>query len=214
MSKGVATDGDRVVLGAQVTGVGWLADREIVAGGCVVAGLDRDRGAVIWLRELRIPGCDLQGVAIHGDRVAAYGRIRRRGMFVVELSAADGSDRWSARFGSYDGEYVRGATYGDDGTLTIVGRISEPTATIGSFTLRGHGATDAFIASFGPSGKVLGAIAIGGASDDHLRWIAGTHDRHFLVAGHFGGGILLGTREFQSSGDADGMLLELALPWF
>ena len=214
MSKGIAADGDLVVIGAQVTGVGWLADHEIVAGGCIVAALDRARGTVVWLRELRITGCDLQGVAIHGDRVAAYGRIRRRGMFVMDLSATDGADRWSARFGTNDGEYVRSATYGDDGTLTIVGRISQPTMTLGSFTLQGHGATDAFVASFAPDGKVLGALAIGGANDDHLRWIQRRPDGHFLVAGHFGGGMLLGTREFQSSGDMDGLLLELALPWF
>ncbi len=214
MSKGIAADGDRIVIGAQVTGVGRLADREIVAGGCVVAGLEREHGTVVWLRELPIAGCDLQGVAIHGDRVAVYGRVRRRGMFVKELSASDGADLWDVRFGSYDGEYVRGATFGDDGTLTIVGRISQPTVAIGPFTLQGHGATDAFVASFDPKGKVLGALAIGGANDDHLRWIERTPNGHFLVAGHFGGGILLGTREFQSAGDADGFLLELALPWF
>lgn len=214
MSKGIAADGNRIVIAAQVTGVGWLADREIVAGGCVVASLDRDSGAVVWLRELKMPGCEMQGVALRGDRVAVYGRVRRRGMFVVELSAVDGTDRWSTRLGSFDGEYVRGATYSDDGTLTIVGRISQPTVMFGAFALHGHGATDAFIASFDPSGKVLGAIAIGGASDDHLRWVYRKHDGHFLVAGHFSGGILLGTRELQASGDADGLLLELALPWF
>lgn len=214
LSKGIAAAGDRIVVGTQVTGVGWLGDRELTAGGCVVAGLDREHGTVVWVRELPIAGCDLQGVAIHGDRVAAFGRSRWRGMFVVELSAIDGADHWSTLFGSYDGEYVRSAAYRDDGTLTVVGRISEPTVKIGSFTLHGHGATDAFVASFDTSGKVLGALAIGGVSDEHLRWIGPTHDGKFLVAGRFNGGMLVGTREFQSAGDWDGLLLELALPWF
>lgn len=211
-SKGIAVDGDAVIVGSRVTGGGWLGDRELRHGGCVVARLDRQTGAIRWLRELEIVKCELEAIAVHGQHVAAVGRHRGRGPWIEELSVDDGSDRWRARFGTHDQEGIRSATYTGAGTLTVLGYFGSSIA-IGDQMLHGNGARDSFIASFDGTGRVIGALAFGGANDERSRWIGNGSTGTVLVAGRFDSSMIIGTHELRADGHSDGLLLELALPW-
>jgi hypothetical protein len=211
-SKGVAVDGDAVIVGTRVTGGGWLGDRELHRGGCVVARLDRTNGAIRWLRELDVVKCELEAVAVKDQRVAAAGRHRGRGAWIDELSVADGSDRWRARFGTHDQEGIRSAVYTDAGTLTVLGFFGSA-ITVGDHMLHGNGARDTFIASLDDAGRVIGALAFGGAKDERTRWIGNGSNATVLVTGRFDSSMIVGERELRTDGHSDGMLLELALPW-
>jgi hypothetical protein len=212
-TKGIAVDGDAVVVGTRIVGAGWLGDRELKSGGCVVARLDRATGAIRWLRELEIVKCELDDVAVQGDRVAAVGRYRGRGAWIEELDLDDGSDRWRTRLGTHDQEGIRSAVYTEHGVLTVTGYFGGPALEIGAHTLHGNGGSDIFIASFDRARNVLGALAFGGAGADLPRWIGQGTNGTLLFAGRFSSSVIVGTRELRASGDADAMLLELQLPW-
>jgi hypothetical protein len=213
MSKGLAIDGDGVAFGTRISGAGWLGDRELNAGGCVVALLDRAHGSIRWLRELAIAQCELQAVAMHDERVAAVGRHRGRGAWIQELNVADGSDRWQTFIGTHDQESATSAAYIAGGPLTVTGFFGGPSLAIGSHTLTGKGLNDGFVAGFDEAGHVLGALSFGGTGFDRPRWIGQGRTGTAFLAGRFSNTMLIDGRELRAAADQDGMLLELALPW-
>jgi hypothetical protein len=180
----------------------------------VVARLDRTTGTIQWLRELSILKCELDAVAVHGDRLAAVGRYRGRGAWIEELALRDGADRWRARFGTHDQEGIRSVVYMDTGALTVTGFFGGPSLAIGSQLVHGNGMDDVFLASFDETGKVLGASSFGGAGHDRPRWIGPGRAGTLLLAGRFENSMMVDTHELRATGGADGFLLELDLPWF
>jgi hypothetical protein len=118
-----------------------------------------------------------------------------------------------ARLGTHDQEGITSADYADNGMLTVVGYYGPATLQIGATSLHGNGGMDIFIAGFDPTGAPVGAVAFGGPASDRLRWIEHGTGSILYGAGRFGSRMMVGTRELRSSGDVDGVLLELSLPW-
>jgi hypothetical protein len=60
---------------------------------------------------------------------------------------------------------------------------------------------------------LLGARSFGGAGHDRPRWIGQGRGTAVLLAGRYESSVRLDTRELRATGAADGVLLELELPW-
>ncbi|MEJ7727617.1 MAG: hypothetical protein WKG00_00200 [Polyangiaceae bacterium] len=136
--------------------------------------------------------------------------------FVVSLDAT-GKHRWSAVFGDGSDQRVAGVAIGPDGGPVIAGRVRGAMTLPGdTLTLTAPEVYDGFVAKLDPaSGSAVWAAQFGEASDtgsddnQYAETVAVDADGNVIVAGLFGGTMVIGSDTLTSSDDQDVFVAKL-----
>jgi outer membrane protein assembly factor BamB len=219
-SFAIAVAGDAVVIGARILGAGQLGNHALVTGGCVLARLDSQTGAVRWLRETAGShgDCKVRSVAIRGDRVAAGGaEIERTAGWVTELALADGSVLWEKSFAAHVAAAtppVRSVAYAATGELIVGGYFNTDRLVTDCAPLMRRGDFDAFVLRFDRAGHCTGTYQIGASGEEvMIRWIGFDARGRVLAAGRYQKALTLDAAPVDSAGSSDGFLVELPASW-
>jgi hypothetical protein len=121
----------------------------------------------------------------------------------ADPGGATGKPTWQAGFGGLAIDSPRGIAIGGDGSVYICGYIEGETEFGGSVGKKtSAGKSDAFVAKFGPDGKIAWAQTFGAAREDSANAIAVKGDK-IVVAGTFLDEIKVGSFTKKSSGSDD-----------
>jgi hypothetical protein len=208
MVKGLAWDGDALVIAGAFAGTLRLGDAVVTADGNADGFWARVERGAVTLRRLGGDGFD----AVNGVAVLTDGRLAIAGTFtgaaeLAELTLESPADDEVAGDGfvaviARDGAIVWARTWGGDledtgagvaalagGELAIAGTISGEVEVAGRRMIAA-GASDGLIAILAGDGAVRGAHLIGGADVDSITSIAaGAGGSRAIVAGRFSGSL-------------------------
>ncbi|MBV8756611.1 MAG: protein kinase, partial [Deltaproteobacteria bacterium] len=151
----IATQDNAVVAGLYVRGGGTLGTAKLSEASCVIVRLDADTGAIRWIHQEagEAARCIVDGVAIHGDRVAISGRHwHANGGYVAELALETGERQWIEQIGTEEHDRPKMVAYAPDGTLAVGGHYTTPTIDIGGHHIVSNGSWDAFVARYDHAG--------------------------------------------------------------
>src|SRR5262245_37205702 len=121
----------------------------------------------------------------------------------ADPGGATGKPVWQTGFGGLGIDSPRGIAVGSDGSVYIAGYIEGETdfgGTIGK--KKSNGKSDAFVAKFGPDGKIAWAQTFGAAREDSANAIAIKGDK-VVVAGTFLDTLQIGSFTKKSAGSDD-----------
>ncbi|MBI3725225.1 hypothetical protein HY251_14940 [bacterium] len=202
-------DGSTVVVGSfsgsAVFGTSALSS----SGGtdAFVARYDSD-GTLAWAQRIGGSGDDAAlGVAAFADGTAVVtGYFSGSASFDSQTTLAsgggndafvasfrkDGSLAWARSAGGTGDDSARAVSGFLDGSSTVVGSFAG-TASFGGLSLASAGASDVFVARYGPSGSLLWARSAGGAGDDAALGVAVRPDGSSIVTGSFQGAATFGS---------------------
>jgi len=119
-----------------------------------------------------------------------------------------GLARWSAALGGPQVD-VGFAVSGDGGGDTVVAGSFQGTAELGGVPMTSAGATDLFVAKYGPDGKPQWVRRFGGAADDMATSVVVAPSGTLWIAGASAGALDFGTGPLGQGGAAGTFLVEL-----
>jgi hypothetical protein len=121
----------------------------------------------------------------------------------ADPGGATGKPVWQSAFGGFGIDSPRGIAVGSDGSVYVCGYIEGETDFGGSVgKKKSAGKSDAFVAKFGPDGKLAWAHTLGAAREDSANAIAVKGDK-IVVAGTFLDELKFGTVTKKSTGSDD-----------
>ncbi|HEY5922842.1 MAG TPA: hypothetical protein VIV11_14285 [Kofleriaceae bacterium] len=121
----------------------------------------------------------------------------------ADPGGATGKPGWQSAFGGFGIDSPRGIAVGGDGSVYVCGYIEGETDFGGSIgKKKSAGKSDAFVAKFGPDGKLAWAHTFGAAREDSANAIAVKGDK-VVVAGTFLDELKVGTFTKKSAGSDD-----------
>lgn len=177
-----------------------------------------------WRLELTGPGhSQVTGLATLSGDVLAIGSFEgemtlggqhlvssgQQDVFVARLDR-NGQVRWVRHWGGPGDDLGDAIVSGADGTLLVVGGLSE-TVDIGGVLLPGSGGLDCFVAKLAvDDGHPLWVRGFGGTGDSVCRSAAIDGSGDVLVTGRFTGQVELGSGTWDSAGLNDLFLLKLS----
>ena len=218
---------DGVIVGGSFAGSLRIRDRVVASGGRSDGFVARltVTGEVAWLVRVGGSGPDaVQGVAIHGPRVAIAGTFAAGAdllghelpafddkspyadAFVAALDAK-GAWVWSATFGGKPAETVAGVAIDNAGRVVVAANARD-VVHIGGEDLVARGLSDGLVAWWTQDGTASHAVMLGGPDFDGLRAIASVGDR-IIVAGFYSGAMRLGDEAIAAGGGDDAFLAAL-----
>jgi hypothetical protein len=98
----------------------------------------------------------------------------------------------------------------NDTDVIVTGSFSSASLKIGTFTLKGEGRDDIFIARFNDAGECIWAAGFGGTSDEAGTAVAADDHGNIYLAGTFSSrSITFNSHTLENKGDRDGFLVKL-----
>lgn len=189
------------------------------AGDCFIIKYNSN-GTEQWMRSIGGPG-DENGLAIASD---ALGNISITGFFQssqlalgsYSLTNAGSRDVFVARlnsmgiittafsFGDTGNESGQGITIDGSGNFFVTGYFYSPAIVLGTTTITSAGSSDAFIASFSPTGNSLWAKRSGGGFNDAAYAVNSDGSGNiYIVGGYLSTLYTAGSYTFANSGGYD-----------
>jgi hypothetical protein len=110
-----------------------------------------------------------------------------------------GPHLWSKLHGDESAQYGLAVTHDPTGNVIIAGSFSG-TLAFGAITLLSAGASDIFVAKFGPDGAPIWAKSFGNAKDQSARGVAADAQGNVVVVGQFVGTVNFGGANLTSTG--------------
>ncbi len=131
-------------------------------------------------------------------------------IFLVKLSAANGSHLWSQRFGDVSSDYAYGVAV-DQGDNVVIGGYFQGNVNFGSGAMTSAGGSDLFVARFSGAGAPLWSKRFGGTNFDYGYAIDVDGAGNPVTAGSFMSSANFGSgADAVSAGSADGFVVKLA----
>ena len=177
----------------------WLSD---YGGGGACAGLAVGFTGAAGSEDLVIAGTFTSSIDMRNGPPLMAGQ---GGVFVAGLRMIDGTTHWSNAVGSAPSAGTGTDTvtdlFGDASGFYLVGSTTG-TANFVTMSHAGLGGTDAFVASFSPTGAPRWAVLLGGPGMDRANAVAqgeSALSQYVAVAGSFEGSINLGARPYNAA---------------
>jgi hypothetical protein len=140
----------------------------------------------------------------NGSSTAAKARLYD--IFVAKFDA-QGKPLWQQRLPGNGYDYGHGVSLDGTGNAYVAGAFSGA-VTFGGFTLTNRGSSEAFIAKFDATGKVLWAEKIEAGTGNAANAIVHDRNGHCYLAGTFAGRATFGGRSLASAGGNDLLLVK------
>jgi len=218
---GIAVDAaGNAYVGGYTGGLGSLGGHSLTnaKGRDLLVAKFTPAGEVAWVAQ----GHGSTNAMAHEIAVDAQGNVWAAGMFkgTAKLAAdqsttsqgdsdwllvhydSTGQQRWARSGGGPKVDYGLGIVAGNKGSAFLTGEFSE-TASFDGRTLTSLGATDVYLAAFGPDGKITELLQAGGTRGDNAYVITRDAAGNLYLSGSFGGTASYGEHSITSSGGND-----------